>query len=713
MKKGSRRFLSVLMVFALVLCTVPARTVKAAEQAVITVLETSDIHGRLMNYDYATDTEASTGLVNAATIISEQREADPDLLLVDCGDTVQGNMVSAFRFEEVHPAIAAFNYLEYDVWQLGNHEFNYEFENLQKNIEDFNGTVLSANIYKEDGERFLDPYTIKEINGVRVAIFGIIAPHITRWESDSSHYDDMSFTSPMEETGKVLDEIEKENADVVIGLVHYGEDGEHGTAGMYEVAEKYADRVDAFLIGHAHSTIAKYLVDGEWTDDYSKNSDIVMIETGSNVANVGKLTVTVEKSGDDWKVIDKTVENLAVAGAEPDEGLAELLDDVHTQSIESANTNIGKITENFFDDPYWLPGIPYAVIQDSALIDLINDTQLRQSGADVSLAALFDARSNLLAGDFKMKDGVNVYKYDNTLFAVKCTGKQLKAIMEQQAGNFFNQYQEGDVTISFNENIRLYAYDMFQGVDYKIDISKPAGERIVDVMYKGAPLKDDEQLVLALNNYRYGSLKNAGLIDSNEDTIVYDSDATEEYPAVRDMIANYVAEVGELTPECDNNWEIIGADLDDPQAELIYEMIRNGEIQIPSSSDGRTSNVQAVNAIQLRKDGVLPALEDTTYTVKSGDTLGAIAKAVGCTVDDIVKLNNIKNKNMIYSGQKLVLPAGAKSDALISGKTYTVVSGDTLGKIAASFKTTVEKLAELNSIANKNLIYAGQMIIVK
>ena len=198
---------------------------------------------------------------------------------------------------------------------------------------------------------------------------------------------------------------------------------------------------------------------------------------------------------------------------------------------------------------------------------------------------------------------MKIYKYDNTLYGVKVTGKQMKAIMEEKAGNFFNQYQPGDVTISFNPNIRLYNYDMFAGLDYEIDISKPAGSRIQNVVYKGQPMKDTDTMVLALNNYRYGGLVSAGLI--NEADVVY------EGGAVRDMITEYVESLdGPLMPEVDNNWKIVGADLDDPQKDLIYEKVRSGEIAIPTSEDGRTPNIASLNGPALRSEGVLPPLED-------------------------------------------------------------------------------------------------------
>ncbi|MBP5159231.1 MAG: metallophosphoesterase, partial [Lachnospiraceae bacterium] len=212
MKKGINRVLGLFLVLALAigLMQVPAQT-KAAEKQTITILETSDIHGMLMNHDYATDTPQDKGLVQAATVIAEQRKIDPDLIYVDDGDLLQGNMISEFRSsKECSPAIEALNYLKCDAWELGNHEFNYEFDTLEANIKGFKGTVLGGNIYKADGTRFVNPYLVKEINGVKVAIIGVDAPHVTRWESDKSHYNNMKFTAPGEEIGNILNELDKD-----------------------------------------------------------------------------------------------------------------------------------------------------------------------------------------------------------------------------------------------------------------------------------------------------------------------------------------------------------------------------------------------------------------------------------------------------------------------------------------------------------------------
>ena len=604
MKHGVRN------VLLAVLCTVFLSWAVYAgepEEIELTVLETSDLHGQLMNYDYAADKEVDFGLVKCASLIRRERAADPDLLLLDCGDTIQGNMVSEFRHEEIHPAIAALNYIRYDAWTLGNHEFNFEFPSLQACIKNFQGDVLAGNIYRRDGSRFAKPYMIRNIKGLKVAVLGVDAPHIPVWESDPSHYDNMTFTSPITEVGRILEELEKEKPDVVIALCHYGEYGEKDDKGMYEVAQKYQKQIDAFLIGHAHTTLLKYLNDNQWEDQPGPNTSTCLMEPGSRGKNVGKLTLKVRRDRQGkWQVADRRLELLSTAGAEPDKELVILLRDIHEKSKAKANRVIGAVTADFFDDPLFLPHIPKAVLQESALLNLINKVMAENSGADVSMASIFDEKCNLKAGPFRYKDACNVYRYDNTLMAVKVTGAQLKNIMERFSGSFFNAYTPGDVTISFNPDMRLYEYDAFYGLNYEIDISQPKGRRIVNVRFKGRPLAVDDVLVLACNSYRYGQMVQEKLIDAAD--TVYRSETLSENSEIRDMIAAYVAKQKRISPQTEGTWRIIGCDLSDPQAELVYRMVREGKLAIPCASNGRAINGRALNAPELRRQHILPPL---------------------------------------------------------------------------------------------------------
>ena len=667
MRKNAHKYiialvLTVTMAVGLVL---PAAAAEE-ESKTVTILQTSDLHGMVNPYDYASNKVSKTSLAHAATIIKAERSKDPNLLLLDTGDTTQANYIQEFLNENPNPIIGALNYLDYDAWTLGNHEFNFGFSYVTKEISEFEGVTLAGNIYKADGSRWIDAYHIFDVDGVKVAVFGIDAPHIPQWEkADPAHYDNMTFTSPMEETGKILKELDGK-ADVVIGSIHYGLEGEYGTEGVRALAETYGDRIDALLIGHAHAVVDETI------------GGIPVLEPGSNGQYVSKVTITLTGSGSGWTV-DKsatTGELLDCSAVTPDADFLAEFKSLHEKSLAMASREVGQVGKTFLDPVELLPGIPNAIIQDNPVIDLINKVQMEQTGADVSLAALFDSSSNLEAGPFLHRDSVKIYKYDNTLFAVKVTGKQLKAIMERQAGGFFNQYQSGDVTVSFTPNIRMYNYDEFAGVNYEIDISKPEGQRIQNVTYQGKPLSDTQTLVLALNNYRYGGLVSAGLL--NESDVVY------EGGAVRDMITDYVASLqGPLMPECDNNWKIVGADLSDPQKDLIYEKVRSGEIAIPVSEDGRTPNVASLNGPALRASGVLPALAagetetpvtsseptessepqtGSTYTVQPGDCLWSISRrfyGTGTRWNVIYETNKsiIRKPDFIQIGQILEIPA--------------------------------------------------------
>ena len=253
MKKHTKILLTVL--FAMLILFSCLLVDATGERVEITILQTSDIHGMINCYDYKKNHATKYGLSRIAAIIREVRRRDPELLLIDCGDLTAGNFIENFRSEAIHPAIESLNFLEYDIFTVENHEFNFEFEFLQNAIANFSGTALGGNIYKSNGERFLNAYKIFTVKGVRVAIFGVTAPHIPYWERKSiDNYNGMSFTEPIDEVGIILDEI-GDSADVIIGNIHYGLDGSYESLGITEIAKKYQDRIDALFIGHSHKAV--------------------------------------------------------------------------------------------------------------------------------------------------------------------------------------------------------------------------------------------------------------------------------------------------------------------------------------------------------------------------------------------------------------------------------------------------------------------------
>ncbi len=620
----------------------------AAETTTITILQTSDLHGRIYPHDYATDSvDSDTGLAKIATLVKQERAIDPNAILIDCGDTVQDNSADLFNDLPVHPMIAGLNFLNYDVWVIGNHEFNFEKAFLEKNIATFKNSVLSANILKADGSYFVKPYEIFEVNGVRVAIVGMTPPHVPQWEASApEHFEGLTFLGTVAQSKKVIAELEGKY-DVLVGTFHLGPEGEHGYEGAIDIAEACPE-YSVIFCGHAH---AQY---NEVTNG------VHLIEPGKWGWALAKAVIKVEKVGDKWEVVDVTTENIQTNSVDPDPEVLAEFKYVHDESIANANVVVGEITEDFIASPDYITGeaeittMSTAQLMDTAVIDLINEVQMFYTKADISSAALFNFGSNLVKGPFKKKDVAFIYKYDNTLVGTKITGANLKKYLEWSA-SYYNSWKEGDITISFNPKIRGYNYDMFSGLTYEINLSKPAGERVENIVINGQPLIDDKVYRLAVNNYRFGTLLGLGLV-TMEDRYYDSYELLQDAGRIRDMIIKYVQEEknGILTPTVDNNWKITGVDLESPFKEVIFEMVRKGEISIPTSEDGRTLNVKALNVFELIDEGKLPV---STYVVQAGDNLWAIAKKYGLTWEELDEINDLENPRLIIPGQTILVPA--------------------------------------------------------
>jgi 2',3'-cyclic-nucleotide 2'-phosphodiesterase/3'-nucleotidase len=263
---------------------------------------------------------------------------------------------------------------------------------------------------------------------------------------------------------------------------------------------------------------------------------------------------------------------------------------------------IGSTTSKFQPEDE-IRGISEGRLKDTAVIDLIHKVQLLNSGADVSACSLFKSDSDLPEGEIYYKNIFDIYKYDNTLYRINVTGKELKDYMEWSAG-FYNQWVPGDINISFDPDFPDYQYDMFAGVDYEIDISKPKGERIQNVMFRGEPLKDDQILKLCVSNFRYSAaLKPYKLVSGKADW--------ESSGSIRDMIVDYFRQNSPVEPEIYNNWMITGIDLstDDPRRKEIIDHINDGSLSSPVNSsynlkdyDSLIAEAKGGAAAKLRPD---------------------------------------------------------------------------------------------------------------
>lgn len=563
-----------------------------AKEIDIQILATSDLHGKFYPYDYAINEESKSGsLTQIATAVKKYRT--DNTIMVDVGDTIQDNYSEMFFKDKTHPMILAMNEIGYDVWAIGNHEFNYGVENLKNIMKQSTSKVLIGNLYNPDGTNFADSYTIIEKDGVKIGIIGMCTPNITKW--DSVNLKDYIVTDPVEETKKIVKDL-RDKVDVLIATVHMGEENEYGVpnSGANDLANACPE-LDLIVAAHEHKLVEETYV-----------NNVLIVENKSSGATMSKVNIVVEKDKTGCKIVDRKAESIKISEYEPDKELSKKLSSYNERAKKEANIIIGELVGGSLVPENEIAEIPQAQIEPTSLIDLINEVQMYYTGAQVSSAALFNVDANLEPGKIKKSDTSLIYKYGNTLYKVQMTGKQLKKYMEWSA-SYYNTYNPKDLTISFNENIRGFNYDMFSGVDYQIDISEKPGNRIKNLKWTktGKEVKDDEVFVIAVNNYRvnthllsYGEIYKEG----EELPKVLEIDVNGKMGGVRELIGDYIKNVkgGKITPNNPKNWEIIGNNWDEEKHKKAVQMIKEGKIKIPSSQDGRTPNVKSITEDDLK-----------------------------------------------------------------------------------------------------------------
>lgn len=550
------------------------------------ILATSDLHGKFVPWDYALNEESTSGSVaQVATAVKELRTENT--ILVDAGDTIQDNSADIFLEDEIHPMSVAMNELKYDVWVTGNHEYNYGMDTLKKVIGQQEAKVLTGNVYDPSGEPLADAYTILERNAVKIGVIGMVTPNITRW--DSANLKGWTVTNPIDETKKVIEEI-KDKTDVLVAVEHMGVSNEYGVEGSgAEDLANACPELDVIVAAHEHQQIPGEEING-----------VLVVENKNSGGSLAKINLKLDKKKDgSWEVKDKTSESLEMSEYEADKEFSEALASYDKKAKEDADTVIGKLQGGSLTPENEIAEIPSAQIQDTALIDLINEVQMYYTGADVSAAALFNMDANLKEGDIRKCDTSLVYKYANTLYKLEMTGAQLKKYMEWSA-SYYNTYKPGDLTISFNADIRAYNYDMFAGVNYEVNIANEPGSRIENLTWPdGTLVKDEDVFTIAVNNYRASSqLLSAGDVFAEGDSLptLLEIDVKGDVGGVRELLGLYISEVkgGTIEPHVDNNWKVTGNDWDSQQHEKAVQLLKEGKLEIPSSEDGRTPNIKAI-----------------------------------------------------------------------------------------------------------------------
>ena len=575
-------------------CAAPAASacdVKSLWKMDLQILATSDTHGKFDPWDYAANKEDRSGSVaQQATAIRESRTRTT--LVVDAGDTIQANSAELFLNDDIHPMIAAQNAIGYDVYVTGNHEYNYGMETLEKVLKQEKAKVLTGNVYSPAGEPLADGYTIITKGTVKIGVIGMVTPNITRW--DTKNLQGWTVTNPVDESRKIIDKI-KDKVDVIVGVMHMDIDNEYNVygSGVTDLANACPE-FDVIVAAHGHKSIPNQMING-----------VLVVENKNAGATVSEIHLYLERQWDGkWKVVSRTSENLAIKDYEPDPELTALLAEYDARAKADAVTPIGELRGGDLAPANEIDCLPQAMVQDTPLLDFINEVQMYYTDAQVAATALTSMTSQMKEGTIRKCDMASIYTYQNTLYKLQMNGLQLRKFMEWSAA-FFKTWEPQDVTIAFDSSVRYYLYDAFAGVKYDLDISKEPGNRIQNLTWMdGRPVEDTDSFVVAVNNYRASTqlLTYADIFAPGDELPqLLEIDVRGDIGGVRELLGEYIRTVkgGVLTPEMDNNWKIVGNNWNAADHEKAVQLLREGKLSLSESADSRTLPGKAITTADL------------------------------------------------------------------------------------------------------------------
>lgn len=747
-KPRSPKFILIASLLAASLAALPFSASAADGTGAATVdlriLETTDLHVNIVNYDYFADKPTDEyGLAKTATLIKQARAEAKNSLLIDNGDLIQGNplgdyvaTVDKLQEGETHPVYKAMNLLGYDAGNFGNHEFNYGLDFLKTAVKGSDFPYVNANIYLDDKDQdpsndknAFTPYLIldKEVTDstgakhkLKVGIIGFVPPQIMSW--DKAHLEGKLITKDIVETAKkFVPQMKKEGADLIIAVPHSGFEDIPQTP-LMENSVLYLSKVegiDAILFGHAHKVFPDASFEGKTGVDLSKGTinGVPAVEPGYWGNNLGIIDLTLEKSGDAWTVknskvavkpIYDTANKKPLVDADP--AIWDAIQEDHEHTLEYVRGPVGKTSAPINS---W-----FALIQDDPSIQIVTNAQkwyvekhlqgTEYEGVPVlSAGAPFKAGgrqganyyTNIPAGDIAIKNVADLYLYSNTVNAVLVTGAELKEWLEWSAGQF-NQIDPSKTEEQelVNYDFPTYNFDVIDGVTYQIDVTKPAkydakggvlnekSSRIVNLSYNGKPIDPAQKFVVASNNYRASSSKFAN--PDGKRIILASPDEN------RQVIIDYIRENGTINPTADGNWSLAPfgkANVTFATSPAAKETAaKAGNLKYLADTKDGYATFQLSSAAESANPTPTPTPAPAPAPVPTPEPSPAPAPAPATP--------------------KPTAPAPAPAAG--TDTVYIVKKSDTLYDIALKHGTTWQALAKYNKLANPHLIRIGQKILI-
>lgn len=546
-------------------------------EVTLKLIETSDVHGCYFPYDFIRNKPMKGSLARVSSYVKEQREKYENVILMDNGDILQGQPVAYYyNYMDTiseHICAAMLNYMKYDVGTMGNHDVETGHAVYDRWVRQCNFPVLGANIVdNKTGKPYLPPYQVIEKEGVKIAILGMITPAIPSWLPEQLwsglHFEDMEDCA--RKWVKIIRE--KENPDVLVGLFHAGPEGnkldnvvENGSGNV----AKSVPGFDVVFMGHDHTRRYEKVVNVE-------GDSVLLIDPANMSKVVSEVTFTIKKQ--DGKVVSKQVEGKLVNmdGYAPDADFMNIFSGAYETTMDFVSRNIGRIEHTISSKE--------AFFGPSAFVDLIHQLQLDITGADISFCAPLSAYAEIKKGDICVSDMFNLYKYENLLYTMKLTGKEIKDFLEMSYALWTNQMQSPDDHLMLlNEEDNGFGrfknpsfnFDSAAGIIYTVDVTKPQGEKIrIERMANGEPFDLNKTYRVAVNSYRGnggGDLltKGAGIPKTElAKRIVYSTDKDLRY-----YLMKRIEEVKVLDPKPLNQWKFIPEEWTVPASKRDYDIL--------------------------------------------------------------------------------------------------------------------------------------------
>lgn len=552
----------------------------SAQSVTIKLIETSDVHGQLFPYDFINDKPAENSLAQIYTYVKQERAKDNQhVILLDNGDILQGQpIVYYYNFERpdtTHILASMMNFMQYDAGTVGNHDIEAGHPVYDKLVKEFNFPWMAASAVNEkSGEPYFKPYTVIEKDGIKIAVLGLITPHIPHWLPQKI-WEGIYFEDMIESAQKWVDVIkEKENPDLLVGLFHAGVDYTYGnsSADTYKnenASQLVAERVEGFdivFVGHDHQGWNK-LVRNNFNDV------VLILGTKGYSASIAEATVnfSYDVNSHSWQstVMGNIIETSTL---EPDEEFMQKFNYAYKQTKEYVSKPIGELTETI--------SAKNAVFGDAAFSDLIHNIQLDLTGADVSFTAPLSLGADLQKGIIYIRDMFDLYKYENLLYTMELTGKEIKDYLEYSYSLWFDEMkskddhlllfekdEEGNIIWSERSKTpmlknRYYNFDSAEGIEYTVDISKPVGERVVISDFtNGSKFDLNKTYKVAVNSYRGNGggghlTKGAGIPHDELSNRVITSTEKD----LRYYLIKWIEKQKKVTVEKTNNWQVIPND---------------------------------------------------------------------------------------------------------------------------------------------------------